>query len=105
MYCLQAESILRPTFSSDKNELLFKEFGINYNNELIMFRKGSTLIRKNIKNTDGKTKPTIVTVFESIIDDKFWRDNPHLLSEPLPLTIEEKRSIRQNNKKKISNEA
>ena len=30
--------------SSDKNELLFSEFGINYNNLPEMYRKGTTLV-------------------------------------------------------------
>ncbi len=32
------------TVSSDKNELLFSQFGINYNNIPAIFRKGSILI-------------------------------------------------------------
>eukprot|EP00049_Salpingoeca_infusionum_P011043 m.190539 g.190539 ORF g.190539 m.190539 type:complete len:325 (-) comp14821_c0_seq1:2331-3305(-) len=39
----QAEERLRGTFSKDKNEILFSEFGINYNNEPAMFRKGSVI--------------------------------------------------------------
>lgn len=38
-----AEVRLCGTFSSDKNELLFSQFGINYNNEPEVFRKGSIL--------------------------------------------------------------
>lgn len=33
------------TVSSDKNEILFKRFGINYNNEPEMFKKGSVVYR------------------------------------------------------------
>jgi tRNA(His) guanylyltransferase len=33
------------TVSSDKNEILFSEFGINYNNESDIFKKGSVLCR------------------------------------------------------------
>ena len=39
----EAESILKDTLSADKNELLFSKFGINYNNEPDIFRKGTVL--------------------------------------------------------------
>ncbi|KAI1926002.1 tRNA-His guanylyltransferase [Ophidiomyces ophidiicola] len=42
---VDAESALQGTVSSDKNELLFSRFGINYNNEPEIFRKGSVLYR------------------------------------------------------------
>ncbi|TGZ74938.1 hypothetical protein CRM22_000659 [Opisthorchis felineus] len=41
----EAEERLRGTLSSDKNEILFSEFGCNYNNEPELFRKGTTLYR------------------------------------------------------------
>lgn len=41
----EAEQRLKGTVSSDKNEILFKEFGINYNNEPECFRKGTVLYR------------------------------------------------------------
>lgn len=34
------------TVSADKNEILFKRFGINYNNELEIYKKGSVLYRQ-----------------------------------------------------------
>lgn len=37
---------MQGTVSSDKNEILFKRFGINYNNEDEMFKKGSVLYRQ-----------------------------------------------------------
>lgn len=40
-----AEERLRGTVSSDKNEILFSEYGINYNNEPEIFRKGTILLR------------------------------------------------------------
>lgn len=36
------------TISSDKNEILFKRFGINYNNEEEIYKKGSVLYRQVI---------------------------------------------------------
>lgn len=32
--------------SADKNEILFKRFGINYNNELEIYKKGTVLYRQ-----------------------------------------------------------
>lgn len=34
------------TVSSDKNEILFKRFGINYNNEDDVYKKGSVVYRQ-----------------------------------------------------------
>ena len=39
---------LKGTFSNDKNEILFSQFGINYNNEPEQFRKGTTIFRKKV---------------------------------------------------------
>jgi tRNA(His) 5'-end guanylyltransferase len=41
----EAEQKLSGTYSADKNEILFKEFGINYNNEPECFKKGTVLYR------------------------------------------------------------
>ncbi|KAK3949129.1 Thg1 C terminal domain-containing protein [Pseudoneurospora amorphoporcata] len=41
-----AELMLKGTFSADKNEILFKKFGINYNNEPEIFKKGSVIFRE-----------------------------------------------------------
>lgn len=40
-----AEQRLSGTVSADKNEILFKEFGINYNNEDELYKKGSVVFR------------------------------------------------------------
>ncbi|EDQ92256.1 uncharacterized protein MONBRDRAFT_31372 [Monosiga brevicollis MX1] len=54
----EAEQRLVGTFSKDKNELLFSEFGINYNEEPLMFRKGSVLHWRRIPVTVTKEGPT-----------------------------------------------
>ncbi|KAL2863729.1 tRNA guanylyltransferase [Aspergillus lucknowensis] len=41
-----AERELQGTVSSDKNEILFKRFGINYNNEENIYKKGSVVFRQ-----------------------------------------------------------
>ncbi|KAL4970476.1 tRNA guanylyltransferase [Aspergillus stella-maris] len=42
----EAEEALKGTVSSDKNEILFKRFGINYNNEEEIYKKGSVVFRQ-----------------------------------------------------------
>lgn len=42
---VEAEKELSGTYSSDKNEILFSRFGINYNNEPELYRKGSVAYR------------------------------------------------------------
>ena len=41
-----AEEHLKGTVSGDKNEILWSKFGINYNNEPEMYRKGSVVFRE-----------------------------------------------------------
>lgn len=53
MEARDAEQRLSGTVSSDKNELLFKEFGINYNNEPECFKKGTVLYR-DVSGSPGR---------------------------------------------------
>eukprot|EP00041_Stephanoeca_diplocostata_P037289 m.1402188 g.1402188 ORF g.1402188 m.1402188 type:complete len:281 (-) comp25009_c0_seq46:118-960(-) len=93
----EAQKTLEGTFSKDKNEILFSQFGINYNNEPPMFRKGSIVVRRDVlvekRVTDqapgtGEGPPDtaspavvqvkrrrIVVVHEDLILDKFWAEN------------------------------
>ncbi|KAK6539381.1 tRNA-His guanylyltransferase, variant 2 [Orbilia ellipsospora] len=45
MTAQEAEKELMGTLSRDKNEILYSRFGINYNNESEMFKKGSVVYR------------------------------------------------------------
>lgn len=76
---MQAEEKLRGTLAAHKNELLFQEFGINYNNELPMFRKGTMLIRKLVPNGTGRLRPAVVPLVDDIINDRFWKENPEVI--------------------------
>lgn len=67
------------TLASHKNEILFQEFGINYNNEPAMFRKGTVLIRKLTPDVMGRLKPNILALADDIIGDRFWKENPEIL--------------------------
>lgn len=49
----EAEEFLKGTLSSDKNEILWSRFNLNYNNELEIYRKGSVVFREydvDVKN-------------------------------------------------------
>lgn len=91
----EAEEALRHTLSDFKNELLFSQFGRNYNNEEPMFRKGSAIVRawcvgegkaeKAVQRTPGKVdeprkKLVHRVLHEDIIGDLFWEEHvKHLL--------------------------
>ncbi|XP_014665993.1 PREDICTED: probable tRNA(His) guanylyltransferase isoform X2 [Priapulus caudatus] len=89
----EAQTRLSGTFSSNKNEILFSEFGINYNQEPEILKKGTILLRKEIAEevtiTDHKTKePKSVTKVRKkieavncdLIGDTFWVEHPYLLN-------------------------
>jgi tRNA(His) guanylyltransferase len=42
----EAKDILSPTNSGDKNNMLFSDYGVNYNDIPAMFRKGSIVLRE-----------------------------------------------------------
>ena len=62
----EAQERLKGTLAKDKNEILFSEFGINYNNEPDQYKKGTTLIRGN---------GGISEMFVDIIGDSFWNEH------------------------------
>merc|ERR1712062_941160 len=57
-----AQERLKGTLSGEKNEILFSEFGINYNKEPEQLKKRTTLIALDC----------------DIIGDEFWLENPHI---------------------------
>lgn len=84
-----AENKLKNTLSSDKNEILFTEFGINYNNEPPICKKGTIQIRKtyqeiisgpnsNIDAETNRTRCKVVELHVDMITDQFWLDHPVL---------------------------
>lgn len=92
-----AEARLRGTVSSDKNEILFSQFGINYNKEPEMFKKGTVIYRDLqediIASRDSRlssrqqdrvkhklSKAAIKKEHIDIIGDSFWQTHSHLLS-------------------------
>ncbi|KAJ5682686.1 tRNAHis guanylyltransferase Thg1, partial [Penicillium macrosclerotiorum] len=104
-----AEQELKGTVSADKNEILFKRFGINYNNEEEIYKKGSVLYRqyeleeskatqaspedhddsmlgaKQSRSQQDKLKKLrrkaqVVVDHVDIIKDDFWERRPWILS-------------------------
>ncbi|GMG29119.1 unnamed protein product [Ambrosiozyma monospora] len=90
----EAENRLIGTVSSEKQEILFSQFGINYNNEPEMFKKGTVFVRElkdlpEVSTTDMSKrqleryykkvkKSEIVEMHCDIIKDEFWEARPWL---------------------------
>lgn len=97
----EATERLQTTFSADKNELLFTDYGVNYNNELQQFRKGTILIleedflkslvtNKKLKgklkgrksnDTTYDTQINVKILSTDIIKDDFWSENSYLFED------------------------
>ncbi|KXT01912.1 hypothetical protein AC578_2539 [Pseudocercospora eumusae] len=97
-----AEEELKGTLSSDKNEILWSRFGMNYNKEEEIFKKGTVVyraydeeVKASGKVVDGesvmsktqlekerkrKMKARIVVEHVDIIGDGFWDDRPWILN-------------------------
>lgn len=84
----EAEERLRGTVSADKNEILFTDFGINYNSLPAMFRKGTILITKQIKLEGSKKKKVVIPIYDDLIKEKFWKENDELLDRKSPKLYE-----------------
>lgn len=76
-----ASEYLSGTFSGDKNEILFSEFNVNYNNLPEMYRKGTILLPKNVKVTslNEKRNQIIVPFFTDLIRNPFWQKHSEIL--------------------------
>ncbi|CAJ1058190.1 probable tRNA(His) guanylyltransferase isoform X1 [Xyrichtys novacula] len=93
----QAEDRLKGTLAADKNEILFAEFDINYNNESPLHRKGTTLIwekrdetvikRMKLPNEEEKEVPVtrsrrkVQAYHCDIIGDQFWEEHTDILED------------------------
>lgn len=83
----QAEQQLMGTMSDYKNELLFQQFGVNYNDLPTIYRRGSIILRNIVEETierspgvfAQKRRRAFVTVHEDMTKDQFWSDHPDLL--------------------------
>lgn len=82
MFNFQAEEKLRGSLSADKNEILFSQFGINYNNLPPMYRKGTILLRKKVKVADMKNKKQLIVPLNvDMIREKFWTEHHEILDK------------------------
>ncbi|XP_065684809.1 probable tRNA(His) guanylyltransferase [Hydra vulgaris] len=88
---LDAELKLKGTLAKDKNELLFSEFDVNYNDISPIFRKGNIVIRQKVaeeimkeKNGESvkviKEKNDTVILHDDIIGENFWKKFPEILT-------------------------
>lgn len=70
----EAHDLLKGTVSSDKHEMLFQQFGINYDKLPAFFRKGTTLVWTTVPDP-RRTKPRtrLCTLHVDIIGDAFWQ--------------------------------
>ncbi|KAK8589855.1 hypothetical protein V6N12_024246 [Hibiscus sabdariffa] len=84
----EAQNHLKGTQAREKNELLLKEFGIDYNTLPLMFRQGSSIFRVKIENTSMlendassivKTETKIIMEYCNIIELSFWEAYPSIL--------------------------
>ena len=75
MSATEAEKELAGTLARDKNEILFSKFGINYNNEDEMCKKGTVLFRGQ------SAKGLVEANHVDIIKDDFWEKRPWILGD------------------------
>ncbi|KAF8675853.1 hypothetical protein HU200_047345 [Digitaria exilis] len=97
----EAQLSLKGTSSKDKNELLAQQFQMNYDDELAMFRKGSSVYRekeeKVVKNDYGdpmkRTRPILTVAHVDIIGFSFDKPNDavdlSLMNESASLMMEQ----------------
>ncbi|KAK9272309.1 hypothetical protein L1049_002680 [Liquidambar formosana] len=85
----EAQNYLKGTQAREKNELLIKQFSIDYNKLPVMFRQGSSVFwekeNNNVISQDGasvkmSTKKVIVEHC-NIIEQSFWKAHPGILDE------------------------
>lgn len=73
----EAHEVLKGTVSSEKHEILFSQFNINYDHIPEFFRKGTTLVWAEIPQPIGqparsKPRKELRTLHVDIIGDGFW---------------------------------
>ncbi|XP_048190177.1 probable tRNA(His) guanylyltransferase isoform X2 [Perognathus longimembris pacificus] len=95
---VQAQERLQGTLAADKHEILFSEFHINYNNEPLMYRKGTVLTWQKVeevttkevklpteiegqKMTVSRVRATPLALHCDIIGDAFWKEHPEILED------------------------
>ncbi|XP_049994623.1 probable tRNA(His) guanylyltransferase isoform X1 [Alexandromys fortis] len=94
---VQAQERLKGTLAGDKNEILFSQFHINYNDEPQMYRKGTVLVWQKVdevrtqevrlpaemegeRMTVTRTRTRPVPLYCDLIGDAFWKEHPDILT-------------------------
>ncbi|KAG0461237.1 hypothetical protein HPP92_021177 [Vanilla planifolia] len=86
----EAQELLKGTLAKDKNEMLFTQFGINYDKLPAMFKKGSCVYKDHVEETvkiDEAGNPVkrirqmVVVEHIDIIGNKFWEEHLNILKE------------------------
>ena len=86
----EAQAALKSTLADAKNELLFRQFGINYNELPARFRKGSVIVWEErdvvAKVLSGgaevvRRRREPVVCHEDLIKDAFWAARPGILGD------------------------
>lgn len=62
--------------SGDKNEILFTRFGINYSTLPEQFRRGSTVVRREVRESEPLDTPEPTTAADAANDDPRRAANP-----------------------------
>ncbi|KAJ1557257.1 tRNA-histidine guanylyltransferase 1-like, partial [Nowakowskiella sp. JEL0078] len=71
-----AQNILKDTDSAAKNEMLFKDFNVNYNNIIPIFRKGSVILRKTVADEENSEETgDIISMNLSVYDNALNLEN------------------------------
>ncbi|ELQ37106.1 tRNA(His) guanylyltransferase [Pyricularia oryzae Y34] len=86
-----AERTLAGTFAADKNEILFSKFGINYNNELDIYKKGSVVFRDYIleEPQDGQgVAQKVEALVEPVVKSKTQAENEKKKRAKARVTVE-----------------
>ncbi|XP_078444817.1 tRNA(His) guanylyltransferase 1-like [Wolffia australiana] len=87
---IEAEKYLEGMQESGMNELLFKEFGINYNNLTAVFRKGSSIFKEQVEevvklndagNPITRTRNRIKLEHKDLTWSCFWRFHPQFFPD------------------------
>jgi tRNA(His) guanylyltransferase len=93
----EAQATLKGTVTAEKNEILFGQFEINYNNLPAGHKKGSIVFRKKAKSTGTEVQHV------DIIQDSFWDDKNWLLGEN-PAKVSGKSRSKENTSRREKKE-
>lgn len=77
----QAELRLRGSFSPEKHDILYLEYGINYNSEPEIFKKGTVLVYETTSEGRKKKRGAVVEKYVDLIGEGFWREHSYILDD------------------------